>query len=124
MTPMTNQQIFDKVALHLLKQGKRAMSDWGNPNGLSCSYRGEDGTSCAVGCLIPDEHYVPAMEGAGGVYNNRLVRDALTRVGIDLMQSERLLSALQAMHDDARSVWKEDLRGIAFSFGLSAAVLQ
>ncbi len=45
--------------------------DWfvvgGNPPGTSkdgeCSYRGEGGSRCAAGCLIPDDLYRPEMEG-------------------------------------------------------------
>lgn len=55
---LTAQQIFDTVATHLLKQGKRATNLHG-----TCVYRGEGGTKCAVGCLIADEEYNPKMEG-------------------------------------------------------------
>ena len=34
-----------------------------------CMYRGPNGTKCAVGCLIPDEMYLPEMESSGDVYS-------------------------------------------------------
>lgn len=55
---MTAQEIFDKVSAHLLEQKFAAVGAHG-----SCRYRGRNGTSCAVGCLIPDEHYIEDMEG-------------------------------------------------------------
>lgn len=54
----TNEKIRD----HLTQQKARAM---GGSQGTSCRYRGDNGTMCAVGCLIPDELYHPHMEGSG-----------------------------------------------------------
>ncbi len=53
------QKYFDDVVAHLLKQGKRAMLS----KSKACAYRGADGTTCAAGCKIPDEHYRVGMEG-------------------------------------------------------------
>lgn len=52
---MNAQETFNKVAEHLLRQGRKALerdtpSYWGN----NCRYRTPDGLACAVGCLIPD----------------------------------------------------------------------
>jgi hypothetical protein len=54
---MTNQDIFDTVAIHLIKQGKKSADANGD-----CLYRSPEGLKCAVGCLIPDEVYDPEME--------------------------------------------------------------
>lgn len=51
------QETFDRVAKHLLKQNKKSV------NGTQCMYRSSDGLQCALGCLIPDELYVPSLEG-------------------------------------------------------------
>ena len=56
---MEPQQIFNKVATHLLKQNKRSI-DKGTD---VCLYRGPNGTKCAVGVLIPDSLYLKTMEG-------------------------------------------------------------
>lgn len=53
-------EVYDKVALHLLAQGKKAMDDEG-----ACIYRAPDGCKCAIGALIPDEVYTDSMEGVG-----------------------------------------------------------
>ena len=47
------QQIFDKVAAHLLAQGKRAAVLAKQDDGMmvdACVYRNQDGLMCAVGC--------------------------------------------------------------------------
>lgn len=67
MNQMTTQETFDTVFRHLVKQGRRSMTtqaSYGeNRDTERCSYRGKGGTSCAIGCLIPDELYSPDIEG-------------------------------------------------------------
>ena len=48
---MNTQQIFDKVATHLLTQNARSAAEG------SCLYRSPSGLKCAVGCLISDSVY-------------------------------------------------------------------
>lgn len=57
---MTKQQIFNTVVAHLRKQGCKSSS----PDGV-CAYRMPDGRTCAIGCLIPVEEYLPTYEGHG-----------------------------------------------------------
>jgi len=47
----TDRQVFEYVKNHLLKQNQQSMA------GNGCVYRGPQGRSCAVGCLIADEFY-------------------------------------------------------------------
>src|SRR5262245_12319952 len=54
--------MFDKVARHLLKQGKRSRTRLAH-GAMSCAYRGRGGTSCAIGCLIPKSRYRRELEG-------------------------------------------------------------
>lgn len=54
---MNNQEAFDLMVNHLITQGRAAADDNGE-----CLYRGPEGTKCAVGILIPDDKYTPAME--------------------------------------------------------------
>lgn len=56
---MDTQTVVDKILTHLWDQG-RVSYDL-SLNG--CAYRGEDGTKCAIGILIPDDIYSPNMEG-------------------------------------------------------------
>lgn len=64
--PMTPQEIFDKVAIHLLTQNCKSVSDefaGSDLQAYDCYYRGANSTKCAIGCLIPDDLYSPDMEG-------------------------------------------------------------
>jgi hypothetical protein len=54
---MDSQAIFDTVITHLVTQKVQSLQEWG-----ACSYRGINGTSCAVGCLISDEDYKDEMD--------------------------------------------------------------
>lgn len=50
---------FQKVKNHLLTQNCSSVSI---EDEHACMYRGVNNTSCAIGCLIPDEIYSPKME--------------------------------------------------------------
>jgi hypothetical protein len=54
---MAEQEIFDRVAVHLLTQKVHSINGIGE-----CCYRGNNNTRCAVGCLIDDEEYHPDMK--------------------------------------------------------------
>lgn len=113
---MTAQEIFDKVAAHLLQQGKRSMllTDEYEP---VCAYRGEGGRMCAVGCLIKDENYTKELEGHG--IGSIQVLEALEASGV-VFSHELLLRELQIMHDTYRTTsWLECLRRIARDFDLT-----
>jgi hypothetical protein len=126
---MTLQQIFDKSAVHLLTQNKKAKSHG------SCQYRGDGGTMCAVGCLIPDEHYSKDIEGCGvsGAWHARSadpyarkLREALMASGIDIDDAKtmRMLDELQTIHDNHPvELWLGDLRDLAENFSLNAEAL-
>lgn len=50
---MTNQEIFDTVATHLLRQNARSMGPRTDPRfgtlSRGCAYRGDGGLRCAIG---------------------------------------------------------------------------
>ncbi|MNZ73017.1 hypothetical protein D3C78_914160 [compost metagenome] len=50
-----------KITQHLIQQ--RALSTKDGFEDSDCKYRSALGHKCAVGCLIPDEEYLPEMEG-------------------------------------------------------------
>lgn len=55
---MTNQEAFNKVWDHFVtNNGKPSLDFRGD-----CLFRGPNGTKCAVGVLIPDDIYDPAMD--------------------------------------------------------------
>lgn len=95
---MTPVEISEKIRDHLIKQNARAQ----NRNG-SCRYRGIDGLSCAVGCLIKDEFYNANEIEGHGVFTYG-VRLALNKSGILFSENDpiqELLGAWQSYHDSA-----------------------
>ena len=122
---MNKQEIFDKVAEHLLTQRERA---YGTLEDV-CYYRiGKNGKTlkCAVGCLIPDEYYTPSMEKAG-VADDRvldilikadILEDVPENVNFDLLSAGHLLSVLQTVHDSTPLPWEAELVKVANKFRL------
>lgn len=118
---MTQQEVFDKVARHLLTQNKPCE---GNYNGRTiCLYRNDEGLKCAAGCLIPDEFYSEVFEGK----RFGAVHDLMYELGFTPFSSEvlYLISTLQNLHDECSSVvWRQRLLRIAETFELSKEALQ
>jgi hypothetical protein len=113
----TLQEIFDRVATHLLEQNAYSIT----PDG-TCAYHGDNGCKCSVGCLIKDEAYDSAIEGLG--VEHKLVRVALSASGIDLEEYPYtmlgFLEALRRIHDNyASDDWPEELGYLALEWGLS-----
>lgn len=106
---MTNQEAFDKVYQHLLKQGEESLSE----DGGMCMYRGVDGKSCAIGCLIPDPEYNPSFEGAPVT---TIQRGVAALAGL----STGLLFDLQHVHDKVEvSGWDVELNVVARRYNLT-----
>lgn len=59
---------------------------------LRCLYRGPDGRKCAVGLLIPDDKFDPAI-------NSDAVYDVIDRVDVPEGMSEGDLNDCQKAHD-------------------------
>lgn len=95
-----------KIAAHLTQQRAQSLSpymlrDSGEPYPPSCSYRGEEGRMCAIGCLIDDAHYKSWMEG-------KAARDALILQSVAesqdispdiIVSGDLVLSKWQQYHD-------------------------
>ena len=101
------QNLFDRVALHLLTQKKRAMSA-----STACVYHSEDGSKCAVGALIKDEYYYPALNKKNvfdeGVYMAVLRSNDLNLNDFRLLSHE-VLGVLQNVHDHYEPEQWQDL---------------
>lgn len=142
---MTAQQIFNKVAKHLATQQVQSRGRAGG----KCMYRGRNGTSCAVGCLIPEQSYRPEFDRVrqldelalkqpelflGGtsptstsVYDMSRYSpfvEALAAGGVDVKEHIDLLTDLQKAHDSMPYEYASDtvvmLKQIAEKYELSA----
>lgn len=123
---MTRQEIFNTVRDHLLKQQARCINEDNN-----CQYRGPNGMRCAIGCLIPDEHYKPELEGWGIaplveprniLPEGKLLLEALTATlgGEPDKDTLLLLYKLQLIHDTENlNDWPAALRDCALQNGLT-----
>lgn len=90
---MNQQEIFDKVFTHIMKQGKPALNSKGE-----CVYRGKNGLTCAAGCLIDDEQYSPQMEGTTFVGASTIMQG----ITPEWMKEEQMfICQLQNAHDTA-----------------------
>jgi hypothetical protein len=104
---LTPQEIFDKVAAHLLQQKYRCL----DKKSLVCLYRNSQGMKCAAGCLISDEDYEPSLEG-------RSWRE-LVAMGHVSMDKSILISNLQVIHDTCEvEHWRDKLQDLAESHKL------
>jgi len=114
---MNAQEIFDKVATHLIVQGERSINDH---IAGGCAYRGVGGMSCAVGCLIPDKAYKQSMEGttAGAIIEQYPSLKWMVK-------HKQLLSSLQGVHDNHTPMeWRQKLIERAEVFRLDTKALQ
>ena len=101
--PVKAQEVFDFAVGKVIEQGVQAR---GSQN--QCAYRGENGTKCTFGHLIPDALYKKRMEGMSAQallcnepyykFNNveALMPSLEVHVG--------LIEALQAAHDNVDPV--------------------
>lgn len=111
---LSKQQVFDIVAEHLRVQAKQALNEHG-----ACCYRGTDGTKCAAGILIRDEHYSPDIEGLNCRTDEVL---ALLPAASQHISS---LGELQVIHDRYKPVdWHANLTNVARFHQLDDEVLK
>jgi len=103
------KNILERSTKHLLAQMKRSLSEATAERNEynSCRYRGDDGRMCALGCLISNNRYYPALEGLSS--KDPKVLDA-ARIR---MEDRRLADELQSIHDgDEPWRWKSLLYAV------------
>lgn len=112
---MNRQEVFNRVATHLLTQMKKSLMG----NDGFCAYRGRKGLACAIGCLITDEAYTPDVEGK--TVNNEKVVEALAKCGIEVKKvGYGFFCALQKVHDEYEyQQWRPRLHDVADDYGLT-----
>jgi len=114
LAQVSDQEVFDFVAKHLLTQNKAARAgpreDFDEPR----YHYGE--LKCAAGCLIADEEYSPRFE--------RKSWRQLVSTGKVPKEHVDLIAALQKVHDASNFLmWKTKLKELAISRSLNFEVL-
>ena len=113
---MTNQEVFDRVAQHLLQQGEPALRH-GRP---VIQTRRWPVQKSPIGCLIEEGRYTPACE-LMPAYREGL----LQRSGINLDESGELIEKLEKIHScEASENWLTALQSIADEFNLKQKILE
>jgi hypothetical protein len=110
----TNAELITKAMDGIIAQGKQSVNTFGQ-----CVYRSPDGSKCAAGHLIKDEHYNPQWNSLSPYQT--MVRDALKLSGVTEEQMP-IVRALQQVHDEGtdeelRSKWPEHKRRLLKTFG-------
>lgn len=109
MTLLTKQEIFNIVWKGLSSQ------KWEQSRTAThrCAYRGEAGHKCAIGWLIPDEDYVPSMEGCP-IDMSRPLQQVLQKIGVPIDEEGLpFLYDLQQAHDSPCAVQIYGALGVA-----------
>lgn len=131
---MNRQRVFDRIANHLLKQGRKSGHPvtYNNEQGLEtefeCQYRTYDSEAkkvlkCAIGCLIPFRNYDPAFEG-GNVFAQRVQRALPKSLRIYASSDLKFLVELQQIHDTKEpGSWPFELRNFAHDHHLNADIV-
>ena len=111
---LTRQEVYDIVKSHLLDQGSKSLMETGD----MCAYRGENGTSCAVGCLIPDEDFPSQLEGKD--IHGLVCSSTLNQKLVSFLRKHMfLLYELQRIHDNIPvENWPHELAYLAEAHNL------
>lgn len=116
---LTAQGVFDRVAVHLIRQGARSTVG----DSEVCRYRAPSGRACAVGALIPSALYEALWEGSGVSELIRVTEHP--ELSEFLCKHEALMNDLQMLHDVYPvDLWPCQLVYIAARYELSTAALQ
>lgn len=110
LSTMSEQEVFDAVCNHLLTQRQRSTKPREDSSPY-CAYRGEGGLKCAAGIFIPDNLYLPDMEGTvwgSSIYHYRISEN-----------HKGLIRKMQYIHDDTPvDDWEVELKAYAEEYGL------
>jgi hypothetical protein len=90
---LTAQQIFDKVAKHLAKQGKKSYKEH-----FGCLNYGPNETRCAVACLVPRRVFRENKDLKEGGMTG--IKQQLIASGVNYDLNQVLLSDLMSVHDN------------------------
>jgi hypothetical protein len=88
------QEVADYAVGKILEQGCASVNSVNQ-----CQYRGEGGTKCAIGHLIPDSDYLPLLDSSCGVRASRVIEQLYK--GDKISTRAVFLDQLQKTHDRA-----------------------
>ena len=123
----SRQEIFDYIALHLLKQNKRSEEEIIDPvtkiHKYACRYRGgtpEDPCKCAIGVLFDDEIYNPKFEGKTIKYLRSCYK-SFSHIPLEVVP---MLASLQKVHDNHDpTAWVTSLCEVARIYNLNTKAI-
>lgn len=122
--PTDPQEIFDRVAKHLLTQNEKCIArvlKKDNNAVTVCayrSYRENNILACAAGCLIPERKYDPSMEGS--IFLSIAIHH-FPDISDNLIT---FISELQIIHDRHEvDNWRYLLKAFATKHNLDSSVL-
>lgn len=92
---LSAQGFFNKIAEHLITQGRPATS---GGRSRQCKYRGPNGLMCAAGVVIPDDRFVSGMETKS--VSSEIILDRVPEIA----PFKPVLIRLQGIHDD-ENLW-------------------
>lgn len=130
---LTEQEIFDTVARHLLIQGKQARVKL-NPLSTDgsaitrCTYGTWAGPKCAIGCLFTEAEFAPGE--IVEVFENlgtwvKVAKDVPNMIPERLRNHEDFLDELQQIHDHTNpDEWRHKLYKFASYYGLKITALE
>lgn len=122
MSLLNKQQVFDKIWQYFIVE-KHPQSG----NLFGCYYRSKEGNKCAIGCLIPDEMYLPEFDSQEAstavddlMTSSPIFKKTLEQI-IDFKEDAMLifLNSMQTCHDVYFEKLEESLRDAAFIYDLS-----
>jgi len=88
----TRENIVKTAMNFLLKQGARSQQ---KGEGNRCALRGDNGTRCAIGCLIPNREYDPKFEGYSVIFEPKIQSAARIHPNDHLLAQD-----VQDIHDN------------------------
>ena len=109
--------IIDLVETKLLEQGARSVKLYDcrlSKLAQPCALRGDDGMKCAIGWLVPDDVYTPALETVEDPVLELIVIGKYEKCfGEQFYEKTEILQELQYVHDHVDpSRWAKEFKRI------------
>lgn len=113
LADQTLQQVFERVAVNLLKQNR-----WSKDEEGVCAYDGGHGRRCAVGWALPESVFKKWRAKLNDRYGNIGIAEREDRTSFPRMIL--MLKRLQIIHDGCKpATWRESLQIVARDMDLT-----